>query len=92
MDPSFVQFIEQISKAGPTTLWALALIIFGWKVLPNLSKFWVAGAARDRAMAETLPRMRESLDQIATNTSKLDRMDEKLNGAHEKLDLLLGRR
>jgi hypothetical protein len=92
MDPSFVNFMEQLSKAGPTTVWAIALIVFGWKVFPRLAAFWSAGADRDRAMAETLPRMRESLDQIAQNTSKLDRMDEKINGAHEKLDILLGRR
>jgi hypothetical protein len=91
MDPSIVNFLEQISKAGPTTVWAIALIIFGWKVFPKLAMFWTAGASRDKAMAETLPRMQDSLAEIAQNTKPLERMDEKLDGLNDKVDILLGR-
>ena len=92
MSPEFVAFIEQLSKAGPTTVWAIALIVFGWKVFPKLARFWSAGAERDAAMAMTLPKMRDSLAEIAENTKILQRMDVKIDSANEMLVQLLGRK
>jgi len=87
--------LTRLGQFGPLVLGLIALILFlalALVLAPRLMDFWTAGSKRDSAMAEELPLMRGSLQEIATNTKLLQRMDEKLDGIDDKLNIVLGRR
>lgn len=77
------QLIDIISQVGIPGLIVVATIAFTWRLLPHLIRWLGEQTRQARTVSEAMPRMEQSLHQMATDGNQL------LQEANAKLDRLL---